>query len=297
MSLPTLFDTRLETVPADVPYVFPDPDLVSHWGRQLSPVRGFRVGISWQGSPRHAWDRHRSCPLELFEPLARVPGVHLISLQKGPGSEQLRALDGRFPVLSLGELLDEASGPFMDTSAVLTHLDLVICVDTALAHLAGAMARPAWLALIYSPDWRWLLDRDDNPWYPTLGLFRQERPGDWSGVFRRMAEELPKEVAARPPVRPISVEVSPGELLDEITILEIKSERIADLAKLRNVRTELAGLAAVRQDALPKSAELDDLTSRLKAVNERLWDIEDAIRRCEQGQDFGRRFVELARSV
>ena len=100
---------------------------------------GLRIGISWQGSPRHAWDRHRSCPLEQFEPIARVPGVHLISLQKGPGSEQLRALGGRFPVLSLGELLDEASGPFLDTAAVLTHLDLVVCVDTALAHLAGAV--------------------------------------------------------------------------------------------------------------------------------------------------------------
>jgi tetratricopeptide (TPR) repeat protein len=297
MSLPTSFHTTLETIPAEVPYVFPDPELVAHWGRQLAPVRGFRVGITWQGSPRHAWDRHRSCPLEAFEPLARVPGVHLISLQKGNGSEQLRALGGRFPVLSLGELLDEASGPFLDTAAVMPHLDLVICVDTALAHLAGAMARPAWLALIYSPDWRWLLDREDNPWYPTLRLFRQERPNDWASVFRRMAEELPKEVAARPPVRPICVEVAAGELLDKITILEIKAERIDDPAKVANVRTELAALDAVRREALPSRPGLDDLAAQLKAVNERLWEIEDEVRGCEREQDFGPRFIELARSV
>jgi tetratricopeptide (TPR) repeat protein len=297
MSLPTLFHTTLETIPAEIPYIFPDPELVAHWGRQLAAVRGFRVGIAWQGSPRHAWDRHRSVPLEQFEPLARVPGVHLISLQKGPGSEQLRALKGRFPVINLSDLLDEASGPFLDTAAVLTHLDLVVCIDTSLAHLAGAMGRPAWLALTYSPDWRWLLDRDDNPWYPTLRLFRQGRAGDWSGPFRQIAEALPKEVAARPPKRPIQIEVSPGELLDRITILEIKSERITDPAKLRNVRTELSELAALRRESLRPSPELDDLAGKLKAVNERLWDIEDDIRDCEREKDFGPRFVELARSV
>ncbi len=297
MSLPALFHTTLDSIPAEVPYVFPDPELVAHWGRPLAPVRGFRVGIAWRGSPRHAWDRHRSASLEQFEPLARVPGVRLISLQKGPGSEQLRALGGCFPVLSLGELLDESSGPFLDTAAVLAHLDLVVCVDTSLAHLAGAMGRPAWLALSYSPDWRWLLGRDDNPWYPTLRLFRQERAGDWAGVFRRIAEELPREVAARPPRRPLTVEVAPGELLDKLTILEIKAERITEAAKLRNVRTELAELAAVRREALPDSPELAELIGSLKEVNGRLWDIEDAIRRCEQEQDFGPRFVELARSV
>ncbi len=139
MSLPAAFHTTLETIPADVPYVFADPNLVAYWRQQLAPIRGFRVGIAWQGSPRHAWDRLRSVALEQFEPLARVEGVQLISLQKGPGSEQLHALGGRFPVVSLGDLLDGSAGPFMDTAAVLANLDLVITVDTALAHLAGAL--------------------------------------------------------------------------------------------------------------------------------------------------------------
>jgi tetratricopeptide (TPR) repeat protein len=297
MSLPFLFGTTLQTVPAEVPYIFPDPDLVAHWARQLSPVRGFRIGIGWQGSPRNAWDRHRSCSLEQFEPLARIPGVHLISLQKGLGSEQLRALGGRFPVLNLGELFDEASGPFMDSAAIVANLDLVICVCTSLIHLAGAMKRPSWIVLNFSSDWRWVLGREDSPWYPTVRLFRQTNSGDWAGVFRRMATELPKEIAARPPRRPVYVEVPPGELLDKITILEIKSERIGDEGKLRNVQLELKELTAVRDQTLPSSTELTDLATQLKAVNERLWEIEDEIRICEREQDFGLRFVELARSV
>ena len=297
LSLPNLFGTTLQTVPADVPYIFPDPDLVAHWRDSYRRVRGFRIGIAWQGSPRYAWDRHRSCPLEQFEPLARIPGVHLISLQKGLGSEQLRALNGRFPVLNLGELFDEASGPFMDTAAIVANLDLVICVDTALNHLAGAMNRPSWVALTFSSDWRWVLGQETSRWYPAVRLFRQTQTGDWAGVFRRLVAELPREIAANPPRRPVYVEVPPGELLDKITILEIKSERITDEAKLRNVQAELSELTAVREQTLPSSPELTDLTAQLKAVNERLWDIEDEIRICERDQDFGSRFIDLARSV
>jgi tetratricopeptide (TPR) repeat protein len=297
LSVPALVGTTVETIPAEVPYILPDPELVAHWRRQLAPIRGFRVGITWQGSPRHPWDRHRSVPLELFEPLARVEGVRLISLQKGAGSEQLRALAGRFPVQSLGELLDETSGPFMDTAAVLANLDLVVCIDTALAHLAGAMGVPTWLALAFTPDWRWLLGREDSPWYPALRLFRQTKPGDWAGVFRRMAGELAGQIVGRLPERSIHIEVSTGELIDKITILEIKSERIHDPVKLRYVRAELAQLEAVRAEALDRPAELAELTARLKAVNERLWQIEEEIRLCEREQDFGSRFIELARAV
>lgn len=297
MSVPALFHTTLETIPADIPYIFPDPDLVAHWRRHLAPVRGFRVGIAWQGSPRHAWDRHRSVSLEQFEPLARIPGVQLISLQKGPGSEQLRALGGRFPVVSLGDLLDEVSGPFQDTAAVLANLDLVIAVDSAIAHLAGGMGVPAWVALAYTPDWRWLLGREDSLWYPTLRLFRQTRLGDWPGLFQQMAGELQRHAAEHRPARALAVEVSAGELIDKITILQIKSERLADPEKLRNVRAELGALGTVCQEEFQESPRLAELTAELKAVNERLWDIEEEIRLCERGQDFGPRFIALARSV
>jgi tetratricopeptide (TPR) repeat protein len=296
MSLPHLFHTTLETVPADTPYLFPHPELVAHWRRELAPVRGLRVGISWQGSPQHPWDRHRSLPLELFEPVAQVEGVSLISLQQGPGREQLEALAGRWDVLSLGDLVDKAAGGFMDTAGILKNLDLVMTVDTAIGHLAGGMGVPAWLALHYTPDYRWLLGRPDSPWYPSLRLFRQPAVGDWPSVFRQMAEALPALVAARAGARPLLVEIAPGELLDKLSILQIKKERMKDPAKLRSVRAELEIVTATVA-GLGTSPELENLGAQLKAVNEQLWDIEDAIRQCELDQDFGPHFIELARSV
>jgi tetratricopeptide (TPR) repeat protein len=297
LSLPGLFHTTLETIPATVPYVFPDPELVAHWRRQLVPLRGLRVGIAWQGSPRYAWDRHRSVPLAPFEPLARVPGVQLVSLQKGPGSEQLPALGGRFPVVSLGDRLDETAGPFMDTAAVLANLDLVVSVDTAVAHLAGAMGVPVWLALTYTPHWCWLLGREDNLWYPTARLFRQTRHGDWAGVFARLTDALRQFAVDRPRVRPIGITVTPGELFDRIAQLRLQSRRLADPARLRAVQARLAELEAVRQEAVPDAPELDKWMAELESVHERLGQDEDAVRQCEGGQDFGPRFIEAARSV
>jgi tetratricopeptide (TPR) repeat protein len=294
MSLPALFGTTLASIPADVPYVFPDPELVAHWKRQLAPARGFRIGIAWQGSPRHAWDRHRSAGLDAFEPLARIQGVQLISLQKGPGSEQLRALAGRFPVLSLGELLDEGSGPFMDTSAIVANLDLVICVDSALAHLVGAMGVPAWLALTFTPDWRWLLGRADSLWYPTLKLFRQPRLGDWRAVFAEIAENLRQEVVRRPVRRSLLIEVSPAELLDRIVCRETRLERATEPRERQALETELARL---RIELSERSADLAGLETELRAVHARLWQLEEALRECEQSGDFGPRYVELTRSL
>jgi len=190
LSLPGLLGTTLATVPADVPYLSADPVLVAHWRRELSTIPGFKIGIVWQGRPGHEEDRFRSVPLTAFAPLARLEGVHLFSLQVGPGSEQIAALAGRFPVTDLGSRFDPAS--FADAAAVVKNLDLVVTVDTALAHLAGALGSPVWLALPFSPDWRWLLGREDSPWYPSMRLFRQPQPGQWPAVFERIAEETRK---------------------------------------------------------------------------------------------------------
>jgi hypothetical protein len=188
LSLPFLFRTTLATIPATVPYVFAEPVLVEAWRRELAPIGSFKIGISWQGNPQHAWDRVRSIPLSQFAPLAGLPGVHLFSLQKGPGSEQVP--NAAFPITDLAGRLDEQSGPFMDTAAVMKNLDLIITADTALAHLAGALGVPVWIPLHFPPDWRWLLERDDSPWYPTVRLFRQQRRGDWQGAFERIVEAL-----------------------------------------------------------------------------------------------------------
>ena len=297
VSLPRIFGTTMENIPADVPYLAADERLVAHWRQELAPVRSFKVGIAWQGSQKYRWDHKRSPPLAQFEPLARVPGVQLYSLQKGHGSEQLGQVAHRFAVVDLGSRLDEQAGPFMDTAAVMKNLDLVISSDTSIPHLAGALGVPVWVATPRVPDWRWLREREDSPWYPTMRLFRQSKHGDWESVFRRMADELERLVAPAAAIGSLVIEVAAGELIDKITILEIKSERISDAAKLANVRTELATLAAARKRSIADSAELTELSQQLKAVNEALWNIEDEIRLCERDQDFGARFVELARSV
>jgi hypothetical protein len=297
LSLPGILGTTRDNVPANVPYLSADPVLGQHWLRELAPVRGFKVGIAWQGNPKYKADRLRSIPLAQFEALARVPGVQLISLQKGPGTEQLAAVADRFRIIDLAARLDELTGPFLDTAAVVRNLDLIVAPDTALTHLAGALGAPLWAALAFSPHWVWGRDREDSPWYPSTRLFRQAKWGDWGEVFARMAAALAKLAAAPRRLGPVLVEVAPGELLDKITILEIKAARIADAAKLRHVREELRVLTAARDGALPASAELARLMAELKAVNEQLWDVEDELRCCEANRSFGKRFIELARSV
>ena len=182
MSLPRILGTTLETVPAQVPYLgkglqpeqFPFPEAAS----------GPKVGIAWAGSPTHRNDRNRSCPLAALLPLLRLPGVNFYSLQKGERAADLTQLPPEVNVTDLSPLIDD----FADTARAMAHLDGVISVDTSVAHLAGALGKPVWTLLCYSPDWRWLLERDDTPWYPTMGLFRQPAPGDWASVVRAVVQ-------------------------------------------------------------------------------------------------------------
>jgi tetratricopeptide (TPR) repeat protein len=189
LSVPGLLGTRLEDVPATVPYLAAQPERIERWRSEIERLGpGLRVGIAWQGNPIHRNDRRRSVPLAQFEPLAGVAGVQLVSLQVGPGSEQLSEVTGLCPVADLASRFDRSS--FADAAAALCGLDLLVSVDTALVHLAGALGRPVWVALPFAPDWRWLLDREDSPWYPTMRLFRQRVPGEWAEVFERMAAAL-----------------------------------------------------------------------------------------------------------
>ena len=193
LSLPGILGTTLGSIPARVPYLRADPELAQSWRQKLEALDGFKVGIVWQGNPQVKGDRQRSIPLRYYEALARVKGVRLVSLQKGPGADQLRAVDAAFPVLDLGQQLET----FRDTAAVLQNLDLLISSCTSVPHLAGALGVPVWLALPFVPDWRWLLERADSPWYPHHRLFRQSRPGDWSELFERIAGALRDLVATR----------------------------------------------------------------------------------------------------
>ena len=188
-SLPWAFRTTVETVPNNVPYLQARPVLVEQWRERLLAYPGFRIGISWHGNPAYTGNRIRSFPLAEFAPLAQEKGVRLISLQKQIGSQELAGLKNRFEVIDLGPDLD-ASGAFMDTAAVMKNLDLVISCDTATAHLAGALGVPVWLAQAAMPDWRWMRERENTPWYPTMRLFRQTKLGNWAEVFQRMAAEV-----------------------------------------------------------------------------------------------------------
>lgn len=297
LSLPGLLGTTFQTIPAPVPYLAAEPDLATRWKQELGALDGFKVGLAWKGDDVYRWDRDRSIPLLQLAALARVEGVRLISLQKGPGAEQLRELEGRFEVLDLGDRLDGDADAFIDTAAAMKSLDLVISADTAVAHLAGALGVPVWLALSKVPHWYWGLEGDRTPWYPTMRLFRQRWSGDWAELFTRMARALQQEVWLRSGQRSVAVATGLGDLIDRITILELKAQRIEDPSRLVHVRAELAALTAARDRVLAPSAALDPLAAGLRAVNALIWDAEDALRACERADDFGARFIELARSI
>ena len=186
LSLPGLFETTLGTLTAHhCPYLKPNDRLVDAWRQQL-PQDRLKVGLVWAGNPRNANDRRRSIALSSLAPLARIPGMRFVSLQLGPAAQQA----GQPPAQM--DLLDVTAdiGDFADTAAMVANLDLVIAVDTAVAHLAGALGVPVWTLIYAPPDWRWLLEREDSPWYPTMRLFRQETPGQWAPVIGRVAAAL-----------------------------------------------------------------------------------------------------------
>ena len=209
MSLPLAFGTDLATIPHDVPYLSATPADIAVWRQRLAPLTGLRVGIVWAGNPRsfdlthQAVDRRRSCGLAQFAPLARVGGIDFVSLQKEVDPPASRTPP---PGMVLHDWTDQIHD-FADTAALIETLDLVISVDTSVVHLAGALGKPVWVLSRFDACWRWLIDREDSPWYPTARVFRQSRPGDWAGVMARVAAELrtlteraPRSLRGREPV-------------------------------------------------------------------------------------------------
>ncbi|MHA1157153.1 MAG: tetratricopeptide repeat protein [Alphaproteobacteria bacterium] len=194
MSLPDVYRTTLATLPMAVPYLRPAANYVDKWRERLGED-GFRVGLVWQGNPKYGADFHRSIKLEQYAPLAQIDGVRLISLQVFHGLDQLDALPPGMKIERLGEEITNNPSGYREVAGVLANLDLIVTSDTGPAHLAGAMARPTFVALRDNPDWRWMRDRDDSPWYPTMRLFRQRTRGDWSSVFEEIAAALAERVA------------------------------------------------------------------------------------------------------
>jgi hypothetical protein len=187
--LPRLHGTRLDTIPQAVPYLCADPARVEAWRGRLAemlPAGLKRVGLVWAGRPTHNNDVNRTVALAALSPLGAVPGVAFVSLQKGPAAAQIGQFAGPAPLLNL----DAQIKSFEDTAAILECLDLLICVDTSVGHIAGALGRPAWIMLPFAPDWRWLLGRSDTPWYPSLRLFRPPAPRRWDAVIAEVAASL-----------------------------------------------------------------------------------------------------------
>jgi hypothetical protein len=192
MSLPLAFGTELNSVPAAIPYIDVSAKLVSKWRQRMGERRAPRIGIAWAGSAAHKNNSKRSIALERFAPLLNTPGVQFVSVQKELTQSDAAVLEDHASVLHVGGEL----GDFADTAAVISSLDLLISADTSVAHLAGAIGRPVWILIPLAPDFRWLLKREDSPWYPTARLFRQPRLEDWDSVLERVRGELVSFVEA-----------------------------------------------------------------------------------------------------
>lgn len=185
MSLPAIFGTELATVPSKVPYLEADPREVQAWSQRLSP-KHLNVGLVWAGRPGLEYDTYRSTSLNMLEPLTHIEGISLFSLQRGDAAQQL----DQSPLKAKIQDLEQWCSDMNDSAAAIAALDVVVTVDTSIAHLTGALAKPVWIMLPFLPDWRWLLQGTSSPWYPTARLFRQSTPGDWPGVVQNVAREL-----------------------------------------------------------------------------------------------------------
>jgi len=184
-SLPLAFKTEPATVPADIPYLSADDEHLAKWSARLGTLERPRIAIAWAGNPSHLNDRNRSIAFAKLAALLSIP-ARFVSIQRDIRGEDANLLAGENRVTDVGAELEN----FADTAAIIALCDLVISVDTAVAHLAGAMGRPLWMLLPFAPDWRWTLDGDTSPWYPTARLFRQTALGDWDGVIARVGDEL-----------------------------------------------------------------------------------------------------------
>jgi hypothetical protein len=192
LSLPRVFRTTIDTIPADVPYIHALPDRLQKWKSRIPQDARLKVGLVWAGGRDFAGDRARTVGLRQLAPLLGDPRIRYVSLHAELREDDAAVMRTYPEIVHFGAELQD----FADTAAVISQLDLVISVDTAVAHLAGAMAKPVWILLPFAPDFRWLLEREDSPWYPTARLFRQPRAGDWASVIARMRDALAAQAGA-----------------------------------------------------------------------------------------------------
>lgn len=299
INLPRALGLSPDHYPADEPYLKADPVRVKQWAKKLKD-KAFKIGLVWAGNPDSPAEKGRSIALEALAPLAKLDGVRLYGLQKGEAAKEVKSVSFKKSITDFSPALDQGDQAFLDTAAIIQSLDLVVAVDTAVAHLAGALGKPVALLLRKDPDWRWLARERDTVWYPKTTLYRQRRAGDWSepvqNVVADLAAHLGKAAPPRPGTMPL-VPMSVGDLIDRITILNLKlahapnaEQAIGLIHQADMLRAELVKIG----NATPALA---DLETDLADVNAKLWTIEDRLRAAEAEKEFGDEFVALARSV
>lgn len=303
MSLPGRFDRLGLPIPT-TPYLKAEPERVARWKERIGN-EGFRVGIIWQGNHDPNGDTFRSFRLDALRPIAVLPDVRLVSLQLKEGKEQLEKLPEDMHVEELGPEFDAGPDGFVDSAAVMELMDLVISCDTSMAHLAGALGRPLWLALTQIPEWRWLRRRSDTVWYPTARLFRQDAANDWDQVFSRMTEELARLLDARVRATPargsglhrraLRVELSWSEVLERIAVMELRAARSA--VEAADVRRELDAINAAVAEFGILSPKVEFHREQLRAIHARLREIDGAMRCCEPGPASEAGLAQLAREA
>lgn len=243
LSLPRIFNSGFDSIPSQFPYIHAESWLVERWASRLAGDRRFRVGIVWAGRPTHEDDTNRSCSLGHFLRLATVPNVLLYALQKGEATRDLQAPEAA----GLVENLDLEIDDFADTAAAIANLDLVICVDTSVAHLAGAMGRPVWVVLPFAPDFRWMAEGERSPWYPSMRLFRQHEAGDWDGLFARLSACLASEAANA------MAREDGGYAYDETVVSGLRAARQAIRAARWDVAAQTSADIATKHPEMPEA--------------------------------------------
>ena len=311
LSVPKYLEVSPQNPIITEPYIKTTEELRAKWNDILSAEQRPIIGINWQGNPSHETtnSKGRSLPLETFATIAHKTNASLLSLQKGFGSEQLETCSFKDRFVSCQDQIND-TWDFLETAAIIANCDLVITSDTSVAHLAGGMGKTTWLLLKQVPEWRWGLEGDSTFWYPSMRLFRQNERGNWNEVLERVAIALQEHFGGsstltppstnlqssiqNTPLQAILAPISLGELIDKITILQIKAKHLQG-AGLENVKKELEELEKTLNNL---QLNIDfNLIQRLKEVNQDLWQIEDDIRDQERQKNFGETFIRLARSV
>lgn len=298
-SLPYIFKTTEETIPNQTPYIHPPHAMNNYWKLRMAHNKKFKIGIAWQDTKQSSGNiSEYTVPLAPLLSVIPPENVTIYLLQPSATATEmsLNMPHAALPQINTLKDLELEEHDLGGISALMNNLDLIISADNDFAHLAGALAKPVWVLLPKITSWRWMQHQMNTPWYPTMQLFQQYRHGMWHDVINQIGDTLQAMPALTTPSA-ITAEVPVGELIDKMTILEIKLKKITDEKKLVHIKNELSALTKTYNESVTPSKQLATLTKSLSNVNEQLWDIEDAIRTKEREKSFDADFIALAREV